>query len=80
MAKAPRDGSVLLLTSSSFLTAAATQRQLPYDPLTAFTPVAMVGQVDILPLLCLVILPVWLLVSARPQMIATPAPERAGPG
>ncbi len=44
VAKAPRDGSVLLLTSSSFLTAAATQAQLPYDPLTAFAPVAMIGQ------------------------------------
>ena len=44
VAKAPRDGSVLLLTSSSFLTAAATQTQLPYDPLAAFTPVAMVGR------------------------------------
>ena len=44
VAKAPRDGSVLLLTSSSFLTAAATQTQLPYDPITAFAPVAMVGR------------------------------------
>ena len=44
VAKAPRDGSVLLLTSSSFLTAAATQTQLPYDPLAAFAPVAMIGQ------------------------------------
>jgi tripartite-type tricarboxylate transporter receptor subunit TctC len=44
VAKSPRDGSVLLLTSSSFLTAAATQAQLPYDPLTAFAPVAMVGR------------------------------------
>jgi tripartite-type tricarboxylate transporter receptor subunit TctC len=44
VAKAPRDGSVLLLTSSSFLTAAATQQQLPYDPITAFTPVAMIGR------------------------------------
>ena len=44
VAKAPRDGSVLLLTSSSFLTAAATQTQLPYDPIAAFTPVAMVGR------------------------------------
>ena len=44
VAKAPRDGSVLLLTSSSFLTAAATQAQLPYDPLAAFAPVAMIGQ------------------------------------
>jgi tripartite-type tricarboxylate transporter receptor subunit TctC len=44
VAKSPHDGSVLLLTSSSFLTAAATQTQLPYDPLTAFAPLAMVGQ------------------------------------
>ena len=44
VAKAPKDGSVLLLTSSSFLTAAATQSQLPYDPIAAFAPVAMVGR------------------------------------
>jgi len=44
VAKSPRDGSVLLLTSSSFLTAAATQSQLPYDPIAAFAPVAMVGR------------------------------------
>jgi tripartite-type tricarboxylate transporter receptor subunit TctC len=44
VAKSPRDGSVLLLTSSTFLTSAATQKELPYDPLTAFTPVAMVGR------------------------------------
>jgi tripartite-type tricarboxylate transporter receptor subunit TctC len=44
VAKAPKDGSVLLLTSSSFLTAAATQAQLPYDPVAAFAPVAMVGR------------------------------------
>ena len=43
VAKSPRDGSVLLLTSSSFLTAAATQTQLPYDPIAAFAPVAMIG-------------------------------------
>ena len=43
VAKAPKDGSVLLLTSSSFLTAAATQPTLPYDPLAAFVPVAMIG-------------------------------------
>jgi tripartite-type tricarboxylate transporter receptor subunit TctC len=35
---------VLLLTSSSFLTAAATQAHLPYDPVAAFAPVAMVGE------------------------------------
>jgi tripartite-type tricarboxylate transporter receptor subunit TctC len=44
VAKAPRDGSVLLLTSSSFLTAAATQPTVPYDAATAFAPVAMIGQ------------------------------------
>jgi tripartite-type tricarboxylate transporter receptor subunit TctC len=44
VAKSPKDGSVLLLTSSTFLTAAAAQAQLPYDPLAAFAPVAMVGQ------------------------------------
>src|SRR5262245_46211908 len=44
VAKSPRDGSVLLLTSSTFLTAAATQPRLPYDPIAAFAPVAVVGQ------------------------------------
>jgi tripartite-type tricarboxylate transporter receptor subunit TctC len=44
VAKAPRDGSHLLLTSSTFLTTAATQAKLPYDPIAAFTPVAMVAE------------------------------------
>lgn len=44
VAKSPADGSVLLLTSSTFLTAAATQQRLPFDPLGAFAPVAMVAQ------------------------------------
>ncbi|MDF3836287.1 tripartite tricarboxylate transporter substrate binding protein [Cupriavidus basilensis] len=44
VAKAPRDGSVLLLTSSTFLTAAATQPHSPYDPLAAFAPVSMVAE------------------------------------
>lgn len=44
VAKSPPDGSVLLLTSSSLLTAAATQAQLPYDTLNAFAPVALVGR------------------------------------
>src|SRR2546423_11330297 len=43
VAKSPHDGSVLLLTSSTFLTAAATQRQLPYDAVAPFSPVAIVG-------------------------------------
>src|SRR4029077_7762880 len=44
VARSPRDASVLLLTSSSFLTTAATQPQLPYDPIAAFAPIAMSGE------------------------------------
>ena len=44
VAKSPRDGSVLLLTSSTFLTAAATQPKLPYDPINSFAPIGTVGQ------------------------------------
>ncbi|NBR28282.1 MAG: tripartite tricarboxylate transporter substrate binding protein, partial [Betaproteobacteria bacterium] len=44
VAKSSRDGSVLLLTSSTFLTAAATQSRLPFDPIASFSPVATVGQ------------------------------------
>ena len=44
VAKAPADGSHLLLTSSTFLTTAATQAKLPYDPIGAFVPVAMVAE------------------------------------
>ena len=44
VAKSQPDGSVLLVTSSSFLTAAATQPKLPYDPIAAFAPVAMIGR------------------------------------
>jgi len=44
VAKAPRDGSVLLLTSSTFVTVAAITPRLPYDVLTAFAPVATIGQ------------------------------------
>ncbi len=44
VAKSPRDGSMLLLTSSTFLTTAATHERLPYDVLTSFAPVATVGQ------------------------------------
>ena len=44
VAKSPRDGSVLLLTSSTFLTVAATQAKLPYDPLGDFVPIALVGE------------------------------------
>jgi len=44
VAKAPRDASAILLTSSTFLTTAATQSRVPYDPIAAFAPVAMVAQ------------------------------------
>jgi tripartite-type tricarboxylate transporter receptor subunit TctC len=44
VAKSPRDGSVLLLTSSTFLTAAATQPRLPYDPIAAFAPIGTIAQ------------------------------------
>jgi tripartite-type tricarboxylate transporter receptor subunit TctC len=44
VAKSSRDGSVLLLTSSTFLTTAATHERLPYDVMTSFAPVATVGQ------------------------------------
>lgn len=43
VAKSPPDGSVLLLTSSTFLTAAVTQARLPYDPVSAFVPVSLIG-------------------------------------
>lgn len=44
VAKAPPDGSVLLLSSSSFLTAAATQPRTPFDPVKSFTPVALIAE------------------------------------
>lgn len=44
VAKGPRDGSMLLLTSSTFLTVAATNPKLPYDAIAAFAPVSIVGQ------------------------------------
>lgn len=44
VAKAAKDGSVLLLTSSTFLTVAATQAKLPYNPLGDFAPVTMIGE------------------------------------
>ena len=44
VAKASRDGSTILLTSSTFLTAAATQARVPYDPIAAFAPVALIAQ------------------------------------
>ena len=47
VAKSPRDGSVLLLTSSTFLTTAATHERMPYDVLTSFGPVAKIGRAHV---------------------------------
>lgn len=44
VAKAPKDGATLLLSSSTFVTSAATQPRIPYDAVKSFAPVAMVGQ------------------------------------
>ncbi|PLC54710.1 ABC transporter substrate-binding protein [Pollutimonas nitritireducens] len=44
VAKAAKDGSVLLLNSSTFVTSAATQPTLPYDAIKSFVPIAMIGQ------------------------------------
>jgi len=44
VARAPADAATLLLTSSTFLTTAATQSTVPYDPVSAFAPVAMIAQ------------------------------------
>jgi tripartite-type tricarboxylate transporter receptor subunit TctC len=44
VARAEPDGSTLLLTSVSFATNAAVQRNLPYDPLKSFAPVALVAR------------------------------------
>lgn len=43
VARSAQDGSVLLLTSSTFTTAAAVQTKLPYDPVKGFAPVAMLA-------------------------------------
>jgi tripartite-type tricarboxylate transporter receptor subunit TctC len=44
VAKAPPDGHTIVMISSSFTTKAAIHANLPYDPATAFTPVAMIGK------------------------------------
>jgi tripartite-type tricarboxylate transporter receptor subunit TctC len=43
VSRATPDGSVLLLTSSTFSTAAAVQSKLPYDPVKSFAPVALLA-------------------------------------
>lgn len=44
VARAPADGATLLLSSVTFVTNAAVQKKLPFDPIQAFTPVAMVAK------------------------------------
>ena len=44
VAKSPPDGHTIVMISSSYATKAAVHKNLPYDPLTAFTPVAMIGR------------------------------------
>ncbi len=44
VAKARPDGHTLLMTTSTFLTAASGQRPLPYDVLKDFTPVSWLGR------------------------------------
>jgi len=48
VSRAPKDGATLLLTSSSFATAAAVHKSLPYDPDKSFAPVAMLAQAPML--------------------------------
>jgi tripartite-type tricarboxylate transporter receptor subunit TctC len=44
VAKAPADGHTIVMISSSYTTKAAVHKNLPYDPLKAFTGVAMIGK------------------------------------
>lgn len=44
VSRAAPDGYTLCLLSSSFTTAAAIQKNLPFDPVAGFTPVAMVAK------------------------------------
>lgn len=44
VAKGPRDGSMLLFTSVSMITAVATLRTVSFDPISELAPVALVGE------------------------------------
>lgn len=44
VAKAAPDGHSILMASSSFATNAASQANLPFDPVKSFTPVALIGK------------------------------------
>lgn len=45
-----------------------------------FVAVAIVGDVGVLPVLCLAVLPAWLLVRSAPEMIAPPEPDGSTEG
>jgi tripartite-type tricarboxylate transporter receptor subunit TctC len=72
VAKAPRDGSHLLLTSSTFVTTAATQAKLPYDPIASFVPIAMVAEGPLL-----VAVPASMPIKSSAELLAA---ARAKPG
>jgi tripartite-type tricarboxylate transporter receptor subunit TctC len=72
VAKAPRDGSHLLLTSSTFVTTAATQAKLPYDPIAGFVPVSMVAEGPLL-----VAVPASMPIKSGAELLAA---ARAKPG
>ena len=43
-----------------------------------FVGVALTGDIGVLPLMCLIVFPVWLLVTKAPELVVhPPAPERA---
>ena len=44
VARAKPDGATLLFSSNSFVTRAAVEEKLPFDPRKSFTPIAMVAQ------------------------------------
>lgn len=48
VSRSAADGSVLLLTSSTFTTAAAVQKKLPYDPIKSFAPVSLLATAPML--------------------------------
>jgi H+/Cl- antiporter ClcA len=54
-------GMLLAVTRSGFL--------------ALFLAALMVGHPEMLPLLCLIILPAWLVVTGRPEMVAAPRPS-----
>ena len=42
-------------------------------------PAIMVGEAQVLAVLCIAILPAWLLVTGRPEMVIQPEPAAAEP-